>query len=277
MPNYSNGKIYKLSHDEMFYYGSTCLRWLCQRLAHHHAEIKKENTSKLYTYLKDKDWKDVSIELVESVNCNSKDELGERETFYIRKGLTSKNCLNTRVALPDDISKQNKKDVALKNVKQKIICECGAEINKGSKSKHIKSNKHTVALGLAFIKNKVKSENYIESQALKMKEIIICECGDEIALGSKFLHLKSTIHIAKLNGTYIVPEKIEYVRTQEQRDKINKRKRDEKVICSCGIEIRKDSMIDHIKTKRHIDYLKVTSESECAVKTSLVRLDFNIK
>lgn len=261
MPDYTQGKIYKLCHNEMFYYGSTCLRWLCQRLALHHAEIKKENTSKLYTYLKDKDWKDVSIELVESVNCNSKAELGERETFYIRKGLTSKNCLNTRVALPDDISKQNKKDVALRSGTKKIICECGAEINKGSKSTHIKSNKHTEALGLDFIQNEVKSEKYIESQKVKMKERIVCECGEEISRGSKFLHLKSPIHIAKLNGTYVVPVKVKYVRSQEQCDRINEKKRNEKITCSCGVEIRKDSMIDHIKSKSHLGIF-----IECAVK-----------
>lgn len=194
MPDYSKGKIYKLYHGEMFYYGSTTSEYLCQRLGKHHGEIKRGNTSKLYTYLNDKDWNDVSIILVESVNCNSKDELRARETFWILKELKNSLCLNTKVAVADDLSRSLIYQKMLINQKQKVMCECGIEIAKGAKARHIKSNQHTEALNLPFIKADIKPKEQCQKQYDRMKEKVICSCGTELSRSSLYLHLKNIKH-----------------------------------------------------------------------------------
>jgi hypothetical protein len=93
--DYSKGKIYKLTtiHDpELVYYGST-INILCKRKQEHKYKFKKGildcSSNKLFELGID----DVEITLVESVNCNNKEELLKKERFYIENN----NCVNKNI------------------------------------------------------------------------------------------------------------------------------------------------------------------------------------
>jgi hypothetical protein len=93
--DYSKSKIYKLTtpHDEtMVYYGST-VNPLYKRKSQHKDKFKnnelKGSSFKIFELGED----DVIITLVENVNCNSKEELHQRERHYIENN----DCVNKQI------------------------------------------------------------------------------------------------------------------------------------------------------------------------------------
>ncbi len=144
MPNYRNGKIYKIvSHQSnQCYVGSTQLKYLSSRLAIHKQEYKKWLNGKAHntTSFEILKYDDAKIILLESFPCNSKDELTARERHYIEQ----LNCVNqviptrTRKEYYDD----NKSEINNKK-KKKIECPvCQYTVNKGDLARHNKSAKH---------------------------------------------------------------------------------------------------------------------------------------
>ena len=95
MPNYANGKVYKICsyNSDDVYYGSTCLA-LCQRLANHVNGWRLFKKGKKYiaqfTSFSILEQGNYYIELVESVPCASKEELHVREKYWIKNN----NCVN---------------------------------------------------------------------------------------------------------------------------------------------------------------------------------------
>jgi len=77
MPNYQNGKIYKIwsINSDKIYIGSTCLE-LPQRLADHRKGWRNGSVCKSIYFFGDDD---VRIDLIEYCPCNNKMELDRRE------------------------------------------------------------------------------------------------------------------------------------------------------------------------------------------------------
>jgi len=97
MPDYQNGKIYKIysyENDEV-YYGSTC-DTLSRRIVGHRTNYKKykEGKGNYITSFKILELTSAKIELVENYPCNTKEELLQREGYYIR----TYDCVNKRIA-----------------------------------------------------------------------------------------------------------------------------------------------------------------------------------
>ena len=97
MPNYENGKIYKLwsPSNNLVYYGSTT-ETLSQRLAKHKCNYKAYNNdnTKLYiTAYKVLECEDYKIELVETYSCNNKSQLEKKEGEYVENN----ECVNKRI------------------------------------------------------------------------------------------------------------------------------------------------------------------------------------
>jgi hypothetical protein len=180
MPNYQNGKIYKLWSPEGddIYIGSTT-QSLAVRKAKHKA--KKHNCCSKILFEK---YDDVRIELLECCPCDNKEELTKREGHHIRNN----TCVNKRIAGRTDKEyyednkeqikeqkkdyreknkeqiKEQKKDYREKNKEQikeqkkdyrdankeqikekksiRVICECGLEVNKNSIARHRRSQRH---------------------------------------------------------------------------------------------------------------------------------------
>ena len=159
MPNYQNGKIYKIVNTEgtLTYIGSTC-QSLAMRKAKHHNNYKcwKNGKTNYVTSFKifDDDEFGCQIILLEAFPCDTKIELEKRERFYIE----TIECINkhrpTRTRKEyrvDNIDKiqQYKKQYQIDN-KEKIQqhqnekheCVCGGNYTTTHKSHHIKSLKH---------------------------------------------------------------------------------------------------------------------------------------
>lgn len=136
-------KIYKLTNEEgLIYIGKTNCKYLSSRLSVHKSQaltsrkIKKCSSYILFS-------SNVKIELLEETEDKT------RELHYIniydcvnkmKTGLsykqTKKNWINKN---PDYYNLYYAKN---KNGLKKIICECGMEICKSSKSRHIKRSSH---------------------------------------------------------------------------------------------------------------------------------------
>jgi len=96
LPNYQQGKVYKMVMGDLIYIGSTCQKYLCQRLAQHTKSynywFKNKDTQKKVCYMSSyelyKTGKPI-ITLLENCPCNSKDELLACEYKHINNSIVS--------------------------------------------------------------------------------------------------------------------------------------------------------------------------------------------
>lgn len=92
MPDYSRGKIYKITSGDLTYIGSTTEPTLARRLADHVSCYKRWKAGKQHftTSCLLIETGQYEITLVELCPCNSKDELTARERFHIETNV----CVN---------------------------------------------------------------------------------------------------------------------------------------------------------------------------------------
>jgi hypothetical protein len=118
MPDYSKGKIYKLTtplSDEV-YYGST-IQLLSKRKGAHKGAFNAGNFKCKSSKLFELSINDVEITLVENINCNSKEELLQRERFYI----DNNNCINKNNPIRTNKDEQEYKNKWYQQNKERII------------------------------------------------------------------------------------------------------------------------------------------------------------
>ena len=75
MPNYKNGKIYKIVNDidDFIYIGSTCLA-LIMWMIYHRKRAKNSNNANLYKHMVKIGIFCFKIILIRNVSCNNKEE-----------------------------------------------------------------------------------------------------------------------------------------------------------------------------------------------------------
>ena len=76
MPNYNNGKVYKLCNniDDLIYIGSTICT-LSAHMALHHLHAKKNYNVNLYKHMNKLGIENFKIVLIEDYSCSNKDQL----------------------------------------------------------------------------------------------------------------------------------------------------------------------------------------------------------
>jgi len=93
-----SGIIYAIIDDGYFYIGSTT-QTLEKRLILHISCSKNEKYKlKLYKYINEKrnsNWNDILIIPLETIECETKQELEKKEYQYIKKHINDPYCLNT--------------------------------------------------------------------------------------------------------------------------------------------------------------------------------------
>lgn len=163
MPNYQNGKIYKLISEQTddLYVGSTTKPRLSSRLAEHRYDFVRNagNTSKALMQ-----YDDVKIILLEGFPCNTKDELRARENLWQQQ--LKNHAVNNNLAIGQDNVKRdasnqkfrlnnaaklrardkayyhaNKEEINAKRL-LKHICKCGKQYSEIHKHRHDKTIKH---------------------------------------------------------------------------------------------------------------------------------------
>jgi len=153
MPNYKNGKIYKITSCGLTYFGSTCMD-LQRRLQVH--KYRKQRCSSNILFNND----DVEIILVEDYPCSTKEELLLRERYYIENNA----CINIQIPIREEgeaikvYRENNREKLRIKNnicyaknkdkYNEKFDCECGGKYAYQHKKRHSNSKKH-----LSFVKN----------------------------------------------------------------------------------------------------------------------------
>ena len=122
MPNYANGKIYKIECSETgeVYFGSTCLP-LSTRFGEHRRDCKSKNLTSKSLISRGK----ATISLVEDFACENRKQLEEKERFYIE----NYECVNKKI--PGGIIWG-----------EEIKCECGSIVKRENLAKHKKTKKH---------------------------------------------------------------------------------------------------------------------------------------
>ena len=156
--DYSKGKIYKLTtihNPNLVYYGST-INPLCKRKGGHKEKFKLGDLSCKSSQLFQLGINDVKITLVENVICVSKEELLQRERFYIENN----NCVNKYIPnrTKEDIQEYNKKYMELNKEKIKKY----RELNKDKKKLYIEKNKENInkTVKIYYETNKDKIREY---------------------------------------------------------------------------------------------------------------------
>ena len=173
MPNYQNGKIYKITGTtdegvELTYIGSTTLS-LCQRLAGHKNDIKNNNnnpSSKQVILCND-----CLITLIELFLCNSKEELLARELYYYdlydcvnkRKPIRFKNQQNTKIT---DIKNQKITDIRKQKMKEYYI-ENKDKLKQQRKQNYIKNKEQ---INEYYIANKDKLTKQMKDYYIQNKD-----------------------------------------------------------------------------------------------------------
>ena len=144
MPNYSNGKIYKIvcNTTNKIYIGSTT-QSLTSRLGQHKCNYKRflnglKLTDSVFEVLENSDY---VIILIENFNCNSKKDLFIRERYYIEKT----ECVNKNLPIRT----------------RKEYCEANKERKKQYDKIHKELNKNSI---------KEKRKTYLQNNKDKIKE-----------------------------------------------------------------------------------------------------------
>ena len=83
MPNYNNGKIYKIVNniDDMVYIGSTTTK-LCYRMAVHRCNMRNNYNATLYQHMRKIGLHNFTAVLIEDYPCQNKMQLLRRERYH---------------------------------------------------------------------------------------------------------------------------------------------------------------------------------------------------
>lgn len=194
MPNYSNGKIYKITSGNETYIGSTTLT-LNQRLAQHRCNYNKSKEGKrICSNAKIFEYGDYIIELVEDYPCEAKEQLLARERFWIE----NTNCINITHPLrtdqeyhydnKDNINERHRihyhNNIDKERERCKLYYYNNKEKEKERKAQYYQNNKDKVIKRCIEYSKKIENYN--------------CECGAIIKgkTYDKERHFKSKKHVA---------------------------------------------------------------------------------
>ncbi len=141
-PDFNNSKIYKIvSHQtDKIYIGSTTSR-LSKRLTEHKSDYKRYLNGKHHyvTSYEVVKYDDCDIILLESVECNSKDELRARERYWIECSDCVNKCIPNRTDL--EYRKDNKNKISEQH-KQKFECACNGKYTYVNRQLHNRTINH---------------------------------------------------------------------------------------------------------------------------------------
>jgi hypothetical protein len=213
---YNNGKIYKIINNiDDEFYVGSTIQALHQRKAGHKRFSITKPNQTIYQHLNNVGWDNVDIILIENYLCNSIEELKARERYWIE---TLKPSLNKIIPLRtiQEWREQNKDKL---KEKQKEYREQNKERIAQKKKEYFEKNKEQLT---QYLKEYYKQNK--EQLAQKKKEY------------------------REQNKTQITQYKNKYY---EQ----NKEKLSEKIKCECGCEIRRASLSEHKRTKKHQKWL----------------------
>ena len=206
MVNYQNGKIYKIEdvNGEMCYIGSTTKDMLCKRMAEHRQSYKRwQNGNGIKTYVFEIFEKygveNCRIVLLEICPCESRDELLQRETHFMKLN----KCVNKCIPIINDEERKtylkgyyinHKEDLLQRNKQYRIdnkdkieeYTQNNLEKIHARKQKYREDNK---------IQIHEQQKKYRDDHKAQYTEKMTCECGSTLRRDNKHHHIKTKHHL----------------------------------------------------------------------------------
>jgi hypothetical protein len=176
MPDYQLGKIYKLvsDHTDLIYIGSTCSKRLCIRLSQHKVNFNnwtKDNTKAKPTSYILFELGNVKIILLENFPCKTRDDLRQREQYWMDK---TPNLVNTQKA---HIGISRNDYVSSKEYKLK------------TSQMYKEANKERL-----YELNKIYREKNKQKLNERRYKKHYCDCGNTYVHRDRYIHYKSNVH-----------------------------------------------------------------------------------
>jgi group I intron endonuclease len=196
MPDYSLGKVYKLysiTEPDKMYIGSTAQTFLSQRMLNHKKAMKKVN-SKIYQAMREIGYNNFKIELVESYSCKSKDELRQREQYWIN---TLKPFYNVHKAYQTEEELKETKKQYRQTDKGK---QCQKQYKYTDNYKQYQKKYKQTDKYKQYAKEYQQTEKRKQSQKQLHNQIVFCiYCKKQMKRSSWYRHIKQQRHNLKYN------------------------------------------------------------------------------
>ena len=244
---YNDSKIYRMYSDEGYYYYGSTIRNIVTRLCSHINDSRR-NKSKLYEYFQNIGWNNAKIELINSIDVNSKKELLEIENDYIKKHFDDRFCLNSHHPI---INLQRQKETKKRHHKE-LYEEHKEEINKKGKEWRENNKEKVLELKKQYYQNNrkiilEKNKNYSEQNREK-----ILQKKKDYYKNNKEKRSEYEKQKYKKNKESILARCNEY---REMNRKQIREKEKEKIICMCGSEIMRANKARHEASIKHQEFL----------------------
>ena len=174
MPDFANGKIYKITCGDETYYGSTAVT-LKKRMWGHKGNYKRWKNNKnndryaCYELFDKYGFDNCEIKLVEEYPCATKKELLIREDWYIKTmdGINEAAAYRTKEEIleyhrqyrqdhKEEINekqrqyRQDHKKAISEKKRERVVCDCGREVCKNDIAKHRRTERHLAKLNLTL-------------------------------------------------------------------------------------------------------------------------------
>lgn len=263
-PAIKTGFVYKCYHKDnpnLFYIGSTS-QTLTKRLQQHRDQARKETCkSKWFKYMKEKNYDDFRIVLIEEMKHQHSSQLREREDYHIRQLKPQLNERNAKES-PEDVKKQKQDyyeaNKAVISEKTKAYREANKDIVKTRKQNYYEANK-------AVISEKKKAYREANKETIKLKKQLYQQQNKEKlsirkkAYYSTYKHIVQT-HYLK-NAEKIKQQKREMYKATKTEELARLRARPICYTCSlCKYETNNPShALRHQRSEKH---QKITDKFE---------------
>jgi group I intron endonuclease len=233
--DYKNGKIYVIRNhiNEKVYVGATT-QSLSKRFGEHKRDYKRDYNYKIYKAFLEYGIDKFYIELVENYPCENKEQLNAREGYYIRQFDSYNNGYNGQIEgrTIKEYYNENKAHI-LQNKKEYY------EDNKDKIKQYREENKDKIKQYYEENKGKIKEykKEYRQRNIDKIKQYYE---DNKDKIKQYYEDNKD-----KIKQYY-----------QKNKDEIN-----EKITCECGVELTKQNLSRHTKSKKHQNYLSSITNS----------------
>ena len=201
MPDYSQGKIYKIEPlaehpEEDIYIGSTTQKYLSDRFSGHRRDYKrfmegKKNYTSSYDLFQKYGVENCNIYLLEHFNAKDRSELEAKEGQYIQK----LKCINKIVSGRSKQQYRKDKRDEINNHKKKMYAMDRARIIQKQKQYAIE-HKETVQEYQRMYREKTKTQRADANTQYRMNNSLTveCPCGSSIKIYKMRDHIKTQKH-----------------------------------------------------------------------------------
>jgi hypothetical protein len=264
MPNYQNGKIYKItsSHTDLCYIGSTSQKYLAVRFGGHKTIYKrwKEGKGCYYASCDILQYEDAKIELIEKFPCDIVEELTKREGEFIKE--YGDNCVNRRIEgrtqkqrYQDnkEVIKEQKKQYRLDNIDK--IKEYKKQYNLEHKDELREKKKQYRLDNIDKIKEYKKQYRLDNIDKIKeyKKHYYISKQDEFKQKATERYENKKDEILVKNKERYENKKDEILVKCKEYKLKTEKYRK-QKHDCECGGKYTTEAKTKHFKTKLHQTY-----------------------